>query len=92
MRVRAVGLGREMRLHGTDREAAERCVAKLKWSMSSADADATTAGSTSAGVGVAVRSHLGLASPLQQQQSFDILRPKCRFVGWDRSPGLAFIS
>ena len=54
-------VSQELRVAGAKASALQRAMRRGGWSMSTADAELTEAGSYSSGVGVAVRSHIGLA-------------------------------
>ena len=70
----------ELRLRANECHQAERTASQAKWSLSVEPAADTVAGSTSAGVGVAVRSHLGMAPP-RQPMRFEQLRSRVQ-VRW----------
>ncbi len=83
----------ELRLRASECEQAERTAAWAKWSLSAEPAADTDAGSTSAGVGVAVRSHLGLAMP-RRLLDFEQLhsRVQVRWMGALCRGGLHLVS
>ena len=83
----------ELRLRPQACEQAERTAARSGWSLSVEAAVDTAAGSTSAGVGVAVRSHLGLAMPAAPLH-FDELRSRVqvRWMGAVCRGGLHLVS
>ena len=83
----------ELRLSARQSEQAERTAARSQWSLSIEPAADTAAGSTSAGVGVAVRSHLGLAMP-RQPLEFENLksRVQVRWMGAVCRGGLHLVS
>ena len=86
-------LFQELRLRPSGCEQAERTAARGKWSLSIEPAVDTEAGSTSAGVGVAVRSHFGLALPRQAVED-DAMRSRVqvRWMGAVCRGGLHLVS
>eukprot|EP00973_Karenia_brevis_P016630 2277679-Karenia_brevis.AAC.1 len=80
-------ISQELRVSGAKALALQRGARHSGWSMSTTDAEATAAGSYSSGVGVAVRSHIGLAIPQSTIDEGTEYRFHLRWVGAFASGG-----